>query len=108
MAIIFSVSFSGFLVRFGVLETYYKQIGKSLAESCVAEARIKLAADNLYSGSETISIGSDSCQILPIEIAGPLRIIKSKAIFNSTVTNLKVVLNSTDLSVVSWEELANF
>ncbi len=110
MAIIFSVSYSGFLNRFNILDTYSKERSRGMAEACVAEARNKLASDSSYTGNETITIGTDTCQIMAIESNLPStdKTIKSKATVRMAVTNLKVIVSASGLTVTSWEELPNF
>jgi len=44
---------------------------------------------------------------LPIETSGSDRILKTKAIVESTTSNIKVVFNAADMTIVSWEELPN-
>jgi len=108
MTVVFATSYSGFVGRFNVLNTEFKERSSALAEACVDTALLKLSQNSSYSGNENISVGSDSCSILAIESPTGQKIIKTKAIFQNSVTNLKVVATSSDLSIVSWEELPKF
>lgn len=97
---------SGFLTRSTLLDSEYKERSSALAEGCVDTALLKLAADPNYIGLETITIGSDSCSILSVSPPGsPTRTIKTRAEFQEAATNLEVVINTSDLSVVSWNEI---
>ena len=87
--IVFASSFTGFLSRSNQSESYYKEISRSLAESCVELARLELATDPLYDGDEPRDVGDETCQILPIETPFPppvIKIIKTTATFNLSGT----------------------
>ena len=79
-----------------------------MAEACVDTALLKLAQNQSYNGNENISVGNDQCSVLSIETASGQKIIKTKAIFQNAVTNLKITVNSANLSVIYWEELSKF
>ena len=106
MSFVFAVSFSGFFNRFNILDSSLKETTNSLAEACVETALLKLAENSAYSGNENINIDGEQCVILPIETGGGQKIIKAKAVIKEIVTNLKVAVNSSDFSIISWEELA--
>lgn len=110
MALIFSVSYTGFLNRFNILDTYFKEASREMAEACVVEAMSELAADPDYAGDEVITLGTDTCNILAIEdvVPGSSKRISTKSTIKMAVTNLKVVINIPSLTVVSWEEVPNF
>ena len=96
---------TSFFTRSNLLDSEYKERSAGLAEACIDIARLKLANDPRYSGSEpSIPIGTNSCEIRPI--VG--NTIETKAVYNSAVTNLRVVINPADISVVSWEEVSSF
>jgi len=105
MTLVFATSLSGFSGRSNILDAYYKETSNALAEACVATALSKLAANGSYTGNENITVDGNQCAVLLIETAGGQKIIKTKAIFQKTVTNLKAVVAAADLSIVSWEEL---
>lgn len=110
MTVVFAVSFTGFFNRSNISDSYYKQISKFVAESCVETALLKLGLDPLYGGSEIRSVNSDQCEIKPVEtpIGLPLvRIIKTKSIIQGAVTNLKVTATFPLLEILFWEELEN-
>jgi len=108
MGVVFATSHTSFISRFNVLNTEFKERSSGLAEACVDMALLKLAQSKSYAGNESISVGNSQCSILAIETSPGQKTIKTKATFQSSVTNLKIVANDTDLSVISWEEVAKF
>ncbi len=108
MGMVFSVSFSGVSSRSNILNSEFKEQGFALAEACTETALLKLAQNKFYSGNENILVGSDQCSILPIETISGQKIIKTKAIFKKTTTNLKIVATENNLSIISFEEVASF
>ena len=107
-AIAFTLSLSSFFARANILNTDFKEISHALAEACIETALLKLAQDSAYAGNEIIVVGNNQCSILALESLSNQKIIKANAVFQNTTTNLKITVFSSDLSVVSWEELANF
>jgi len=110
LTIVLALSFSGFYGRTNIGNSYYKQISRALAESCVDSARLKIAYNPLYSPTnEIVAIGSDSCIINSVQTVPtptpPRIIIKTEATINGAVTNLEVALHPLDLSVISWDEI---
>lgn len=99
---------SGSLTRSTLLESEYKERSSALAEGCVDTALLKLAADPGYTGPETIMIGNDPCDIRPITQSAGQSTIETKAVFQQATTNLRVVINTSDLSIVSWNEVPYF
>jgi len=109
MAITFALSFSSFFGRHNVFDSQTKEISYALAEACAEKALLNLAQSSSYAGNETITVKSpDTCDILTVETAGSQKIIKTRAIFQKTTTNIKVVVNMPGPQIVSWEELPNF
>ena len=113
--VVFVVSFQGFLTRMIVLDSEAKEIANYLAEACVAAAILKIAENSKYPGGETIAVGKKQCYIRLIKEEGSQKIVEVQA--SSSVSandysyvNLRIVLeiNSEQLKVVSWQELAEF
>ena len=107
-AIAFTLSLSSFFTRANILNTNFKEVSHALAEACIETALLKLAQDSAYAGNEAIMVGSNQCSILTLESISNQKIIKASAVFQNTTTNLKITVFSSDLSVISWEELASF
>jgi len=108
MGIVFAVSSSSFLTRSNILNQEFKEQSFSLAEACVDSALLKLVQNGSYSGNENILIGNDQCSILLIETISGQKIIKTRAVFKKATTNLKITVSSSNLSLISFEELAKF
>ena len=102
---------SGFFTRRALLDSEYKERSAALAEACADNALLRLAANPSYAGNELISIDSDNCQIRPIQqdvpAAGQIT-VEARALFQEATTNLRIVVNTLDLSVVSWNEVPSF
>lgn len=100
---------SGFFTRSTLLESEYKERSSALAEACVDTALLKLANNPNYIGPDTIAVGGDSCSILSVSLpSGGHQTIRTRAVFREAATNLEVAINTSDLSVVSWNELPHF
>ena len=108
MAIVFSLSFRGFFGRFNLLDSEFKERSIAVAEACGENALLRLAQDINYVGSENFDIGNDSCDVLAIDTGLSPRVIQVTANINSAVTNIEIVVDESDFSVDSWEEVANF
>jgi len=67
-----------------------------------------MALDINYTGNETITIASSTCTIMAIETNGDEKTIKTQASEDDRTVNLKVVLDTTDFTIVSWDEVASF
>ena len=102
---------SGFFTRRALLDSEYKERSAALAEACADNALLRLAANPSYAGNELISIDGDNCQIRPIQqdvpAAGQIT-VEARAFFQEATTNLRIVVNTLDLSVVSWNEVPSF
>ncbi len=109
MAITFALSFSSFFGRFNVFDSQTKEISQALAEACAENALLKLAQNSSYAGNETITVKApDTCDILTIETNGSQKTIKTRATFQKTTTNVKIIANMPGPQLVSWEELPSF
>ncbi|PJE50772.1 MAG: hypothetical protein COV29_03520 [Candidatus Yanofskybacteria bacterium CG10_big_fil_rev_8_21_14_0_10_36_16] len=108
MAIMFALSFRGFFGRFDILDSEYKERSAGLAEACAENAMLRLVQDINYVGDEIFSIGVDSCRVRPILTAGSEKKIETTASVQNAVTNIEVIVDDGDISVVSWQEVANF
>ncbi len=103
----------GFLTRSEALDSEYKDRSTALAEACVDTALLKLAANPNYTGNESaITVGSDTCAIDTVTTAGTQVTINTHAVFpapsvttQGATTRLKIVANSSDLSIASWNEV---
>lgn len=108
VAVVFSLSFSGFFTRFNLLDSANKESSLGLAEACAQIAVLKKQQDMAYLGNETIMVGSESCQVLPIENLGSEVLIKTRAEDGGAISNIQINLNFANLEVLRWREVANF
>ena len=108
ITIVTVLSYSAFFERSNILEDEYKERSLVLAEACIDVALLKIANMHTYTGNEQITIGNDSCLIRPIQLIGNQKIIETTAIFRNMHSNMRVIVDSANLSVNSWEEVPNF
>jgi len=102
-----SLSLSGFYLRANILSSEFKEKSAALSEACVETARLKIIRDGNYSGNETIFVGNDSCHIRSVS-GGSEKTIETQANYRNAHTNLRVVINPTNFSIISWEEVAKY
>jgi hypothetical protein len=105
LLMITNTSLTSFYSRSNILDYELKALAKALAEGCADTAILRLIEDPIYSGSETVPIGGDTCSILSVTTAPSGKTILVAASYKNYVTNLKIVVQSTDMSVISWEEI---
>ncbi|OGY39211.1 MAG: hypothetical protein A2418_01305 [Candidatus Brennerbacteria bacterium RIFOXYC1_FULL_41_11] len=104
MIIVFAASFSGFYLRENISDDYSKAITRELSEACAHLALLKLSQNKNYLGDETINVNSDVCLIRPVQSVGGTKEIKTSANWQGLYTNLKIIVFSTTLELISWEE----
>lgn len=101
-------SLSGFLGRFNILDGELKEVSTGLAEACVEIAILKLSQNPLYAGNENdIPLEDGACDILTIAPSGGNKVVKTRAIFNNSYTNLEVEVDGITFKPVSWRECPN-
>jgi hypothetical protein len=105
LLIVSNLNLTGFYTRSNVLDYELQERSSALAEGCADMAILKFMQDSGYAGSELVDIGADNCQIESITNLGGNKIATVKADYKNYVTKLKIVLKSTDASVISWEEI---
>lgn len=107
MAIVFAVSIAGYFGRHNIMTSEFKDLSLSFAEGCMEKALLRYAEDPTFVGNEMIIINLYTCETLPIEILGDYKVFKSKTTFRGVRSNIKVVFDPSDMSIISWEELPN-
>ncbi len=103
-----TVSLTGFLSRSNELDAEYKQRSLSLAQGCAQAALLHLAQGQGNTGVGDVNIGNDKCSITSIQLNTPAAgqiTIQTKAVFQDAITNLQFIVNSSNLSIISWQEL---
>ncbi len=112
IAITFTLSFTGFFLRFNILDYENKNQSVGLAEACVDTTLFKLSSNPSYTGNEDISLGTNTCHIGSISNSGSQFSFKTQSAYppslpQKTYTNVSIVANTSDLSIVSWDETPN-
>ena len=97
-----------FTSRFGYVDFDNKHGSYSLARSCLDHALLRFAENPLYAGNETVDVSSYQCLIATFEVSGPNTIIKARAQISGATTNLRLTVNTANLSTISLEELTSF
>ena len=89
------------------LQKYQSSQAFYLANLCAEDALMKLKNDSNYLGNETITIGRESCQILPIEGQWT---VKVSANFQNQIKKIKIVINqiNPEMIIDSWQEVPDF
>lgn len=109
MVVAITLSTTGYFTRGQILDAEHKEHSRSLAEACVDVALLKLVANPLYAGGETIPVSSSACVISSVIPSGSNFIIATTAGFpdstNGAVTRLSVVASKSTLAISSWTEL---
>lgn len=104
-----TVALTSFLAQSAASGSYYKEVSHALAESCVQKALLSLAGNSDYAGGETVTVaGSDTCRILSVSTSGPSKVIQAQGSFQNAVTNMRVTVLASDLSITGWEEPSQF
>ena len=101
-----TLSLTGFFNRFNILDSESKERSFAAAEACGDVALLRLFSNPSYLGNnEVVDVGSDQCMVVSVTTSGSEKTIMTKADINGSVTNIKIVVNSSDLSMISWEEI---
>jgi len=106
VAVVLSLSFSGFFTRFNILDSYNKEASLALAEACGEIAVLKLMQDNTYLGTELVNIGDNSCYVQPIS-SGSYQISTTAKVPDNdggAVSNILIELDPVTLGVNRWRE----
>lgn len=108
LIVVVNIASNGFYGRFNILDAEVKEVSRALAEGCVETAILKYAQDSTYTGdNDVVRIGDKECVIKSVSGTSPIS-IDTQAVVNNTYTNLRVGVESTNFTVVSWQELPNF
>ncbi|MEK7507876.1 MAG: hypothetical protein AAB602_02215 [Patescibacteria group bacterium] len=103
-----TLSLSGYIGRFNVLNSELKKVSAALAEACANTAVLKLAEDWSYAGNETIATNGNTCKIFSVSAIGSNpQIFEVQAIYQEAYTNLRIRIQKTPFAIVSWNEVPN-
>lgn len=104
IVIVAGVSLASFVGRASSLNVTFKEISRALANACVNVALLRLSEDKNYNGGEVVAVGGKNCDIISVETVGLQTTITVKGEFQNSVTNVRRVVKTADLTIVSWEE----
>jgi hypothetical protein len=112
LAITIALGFSEFFGRFNILDSESKERSSALAEACGDLAILGLSNNDLpTSYPAIIPLNSDQCAIISITENSPLNghtTIETQGVFNKSYTNVSIVVDNNDFTIISWSELPNF
>jgi hypothetical protein len=95
----------GFYTRFDVFGSEIKEVSYGLAEACVHTAILKASQDPATDiNNEIVPVGDENCEIIEYDASADQ--IEAQGIYQNSYTNLRVIIDSSDFSVNSWEEVA--
>lgn len=99
-----SLNFSGFYARFNVLDMEIKARTEALARGCIEQAKLEIAIDPSFIGSETLNINSYKCKY---EVLTGGTIHSESQIGNIyTFYQATVDPNSPNIEIISFQESA--
>jgi hypothetical protein len=109
LLVIAAMGATTFYSRFNMLDTELKERSFATADACADRAFIELVLDPTYTGSALMLNSIDECRVGKVSWSGSTVQFSVQATSSDTaVTNLKIVANSGDFSIVSWEEIATY
>ncbi len=109
LLIVTTLSYTGFYGRLNVLDSEYKERSSFLAEACADQALLAITNNPAgYTGNATSTIsGTDQCYIGFIS-PSVIEIFETRGIFQNAYTDLKIKVDTTNMSIISWEEIPKF
>lgn len=83
---------------------------KAMANLCAEKALNEISLNSSYAGNETITVDSESCEILPIEGTAPNLRIKTESTVDNTTRRVEIDISqvSPQISISSWKEVGEF
>lgn len=83
-----------------------KTQAEALANACLEHAINALALDAAYAGNETVTLGTLSCAVLPIQVQGSTYTLSGRAtVSNQTVTMAATLSARAPPTISSWQEI---
>lgn len=109
LAITVSLGFNGLFGRLNIVDSESKERSSALAKACVDQEILNLAKEVPY--TNPVQVGSDQCTIVSVAADVPnvgQTTIKTQAVINKSYTDLQVIIDSSNFSIISWQECATF
>lgn len=109
LIIVMTLSTSSFFKRYEILGSELKERSLSNAEACVDEGLLIIANNESHNSTTTTILSSlDSCTLSPIPNSGNPKIFYATSNMRNYVTNIKVTVDPSTVSVISWEEIPTY
>ncbi len=108
LTVVGASNLTGFYARFNVLDAELKERSRAGADACAEMALLRLRQHvdpSTYSASLT---SLDSCRVVGAVAGTAQKTLTIQATSSSAVTNLRIVVDASTLSVVSWQEISPF
>lgn len=110
-----AISVSSLLLAIGATRTSMTEIesaqARALANACMERALNALRENPSYTGNDSLSLGSGTCQILPVVNPGSSTpTIKTTGIVRDVTRKVQVVIGAMQprIQISSWKEIADF
>ena len=109
LLVIAAMGTTSFFSRFNALDAELKERSSAAADACADRALAQLAFDPGYTGGVYSLNALDQCRVGKVSTIGGTYHFQVQATSSGTaVTDLQVVANSADLSVISWQEIPTY
>ena len=110
LLVVVGASLTSFNSRFNALDAELKSRSEAAADACANQVLLQLANDISYTGNEVLTLNTiDSCRIGAVSaVGGSQKTFEVQATSSTAVTNLSIVVLSSDLSTVSWQEVPTY
>ena len=109
LAITVSLGFNGLFGRLNIVDSESKERSSALAQACADKEIPNLAKEVSY--TNPVQVGSDQCTIVSVAVDVPSvgqTTIQTQAVINKSYTDLQVIIDSSNFSIISWQECATF
>ncbi len=108
LIILTTLSLGEFYTRYNILDSELKERSRDIADACVDETLLAIANNSAYTGNETKTVNENTCFIDTVVTNGSEKSFRIRAIYQNYFTSLKIIIDSSTLNVLSWEEIRSF
>ena len=108
LLVVVSVGLVSFFSRFNMLDTELKERSVAAADACADKALVQLALGFDPSGTVLTINTLDQCRIGTVSGTTQKTFRIQATSSNTAVTNLQIVADGNDYTVISWQEVATF
>lgn len=106
LSIVAALSLSTYFTRFNIFDSFSKERGRALAESCADIALLRFRESASYVGNETIPIDDDAeCNIETLVTNNNETTLYTSAHVDDARTRMKIVVSGVPATLMSWEEV---